>query len=94
MAMATRPTCAVSDLIARGKESTAVLQTLLGKQATAAGEMPHGIWELTEQILRCCDRALAALQEGTEHAASGGDRKRKSDHGTGAPRSKRMRYNQ
>jgi hypothetical protein len=92
--MAARPTCAASELIARARESIAVLQTLLGKQATEAGEMPHGIWELAEQILRCCDRALATLQEGTEHTASGGDRKRKSEHGTGAPRSKRMRYNQ
>ncbi|GJM88870.1 hypothetical protein PR202_ga05444 [Eleusine coracana subsp. coracana] len=94
MAVATRPSCAASELIAKGRESAEFLRALLAQQPTAAGdEMPHGIWDLTEQILRCCDRALEALQDGMEDAASDA-RKRKPEPDTDGLRmtsSKRMR---
>jgi hypothetical protein len=88
MAMASRaPACAASELVARGRESAAVLQALLlGPQAPVAdggaSATPHGLRELTDQILRCCDRALAALRHsGTEKedadAAAGIRKKRK-----------------
>ncbi|TVU19872.1 EcWRKY-7, partial [Eragrostis curvula] len=95
MAMATRPASGAAELIAKGRESAAVLQALLGHQPPAAREMPHGIRGLVEQILHCCDRALAALEEATEAAAESGNvMKRKLDRGPDAPRtrsSKRMR---
>ncbi|TKW26723.1 hypothetical protein SEVIR_3G208800v4 [Setaria viridis] len=105
MASAPAPVCAALKLVARGRESAAVLQTLLlGQQAPADGSAsaaPHGLQELTNQILRCCDRALAALRHsGTEEEdadAAGGIRKRKPERGNGAPAasparaSKRMR---
>ncbi|KAG2481260.1 hypothetical protein PVAP13_J683232 [Panicum virgatum] len=89
MAMASSaPACAASELVAKGRESAAVLQALLAGQQPAVGavvETPHGLQELTEQILRCCDRALAALRSGTAEgaAASGGTRKRKPERGYG-----------
>ncbi|CAL4894084.1 unnamed protein product [Urochloa decumbens] len=97
------PACAASELVARGRESAAVLQALLlGQQAPAvggAGATPHGFRELTDQILRCCDRALAALRRsGTEDDADSGAgvRKRKPERGysssdSPARTSKRMR---
>ncbi|CAN6337287.1 unnamed protein product [Urochloa humidicola] len=107
MAMASSaPVCAASELVARGRDSAAVLQALLlGQQPPAVGgasATPHGLRELTDQILRCCDRALAALRRsGTEEdadASSAGIRKRKTERTRGhspdaspAKRSKRMR---
>ena len=88
MAMASSaPACAASELVAKGRESAAVLQALLVGQQPVVGAVatPHGLRELTEQILRCCDRALAALRSGTAEgaAASGGTRKRKPERGYG-----------
>ncbi|PAN18976.1 hypothetical protein PAHAL_3G239400 [Panicum hallii] len=102
MAMASSaPACAASELVAKGRESAAVLQALLVGQHPAAGAVatPRGLRELTEQILRCCDRALAALRCGTEEdaaAAAGGTRKRKPERSYSpaaapATSSKRMR---
>ncbi|KAL6619058.1 hypothetical protein ACP70R_034197 [Stipagrostis hirtigluma subsp. patula] len=87
MAMASAPACAASELVAKGRDSAAVLQALLGQQPAVGGASatPHGLRDLAEQIIRCCDRALAALQ--------GGGRKRKPEPGgPAAPASsKRMR---
>ncbi|CAN6332692.1 unnamed protein product [Urochloa humidicola] len=103
MAMASSaPACAALELVARGRDSAAVLQALLlGQQAPedgGASPTPHGLRELTDQILRCCDRALAALRHsGTEDDAAGGCiRKRKPERGhspadSPARTSKRMR---
>ncbi|CAN6346443.1 unnamed protein product [Urochloa humidicola] len=103
MAMASSaPACAALELVARGRDSAAVLQALLlGQQSPedgSASATPHGLRELTDQILRCCDRALAALRHsGTEEdAAGGGIRKRKPECGyspaaSPGKRSKRMR---
>ncbi|KAF8703740.1 hypothetical protein HU200_031827 [Digitaria exilis] len=85
------PACdAASELVARGRDSAAVLQALLlGQQpvVAGAGATPHGLQELTDEILRCCDRALAALRESSTEedaaAAAGGTRKRKTERGYG-----------
>ena len=77
------PACAASELVAKGRESAAVLQALLVGQQPVVGAVatPHGLRDLTEQILLCCDRALAALRSGTAEgaAAGGGTRKRKPE---------------
>ncbi|XP_062232584.1 transcription factor WRKY45-2-like [Phragmites australis] len=84
MAMATGTgACAVYELVAKGRESAAVLKALFEQQPEAAGEMPHGLRDLAEQILRCFNRALAALRSGTSDAA-GGARKRKPERGSAA----------
>lgn len=71
MAMASMPpACAATELVAKGRESAAVLKAMLGQLPAAA--TPHdGLRDLAEQVLRCCDRALAALLRGaaTEEAA-------------------------
>jgi hypothetical protein len=104
MAMASMPACAATELVAKGRESAAVLKAMLGQlpAVVGAGAMPHGLRDLAEQILRCCDRALAALHSGTgtgtEEAASS-SRKRKPEREGGlaaaappaATGSKRMR---
>lgn len=91
MAMASsRAACAASELVAKGRESAANLQDLLGQQAVAADEVPDDIRELTEQILRCCDSALAALRRGVEDPA-GDDGKRTLAAAPIPMTSKRMR---
>lgn len=80
LATSTGPASMVSELMAQGRESAAALEALL----RGASPLAHGgLQELAEQILRCCDRALAALHGGGgELSASGGaDRKRKSAPG-------------
>jgi hypothetical protein len=98
------PACKATELVAKGRESAAVLKAMLGQlpAVVGAGAMPHGLRDLAEQILRCCDRALAALHSGTgtgtEEAASS-SRKRKPEREGGlaaaappaATGSKRMR---
>ncbi|CAN6337289.1 unnamed protein product [Urochloa humidicola] len=52
------------ELVSRGRESAAALEALL-QDASAPAAPPHGglqLKELAAQILRCCDRALYALQ--------------------------------
>ncbi|KAL6841420.1 hypothetical protein ACP4OV_028938 [Aristida adscensionis] len=96
MASASAPACAASELVAKGRESAAVLQDLLvggglGQQpAVGASATPRN---LVEQIIRCCDRALAALQAGAAAGGGGGGRKRKPERGgpVAAASSKRMR---
>lgn len=89
--MASSPAaCVASELVAKGRESVANLQDLLCQQEVAADEMPDGIRELTEQILRCCDRALAALRGGAEDPA-GDASKRSLVTAPIATTSKRMR---
>ncbi|CAN6327852.1 unnamed protein product [Urochloa humidicola] len=85
--MASAPACAASELVAKGRKSAAFLQAMLGKQpACGAGATPHGLQDLAEEILRCCDRALAALHGAMEEAAAAGSaRKRKPEHGPPAP---------
>ncbi|KAF8719461.1 hypothetical protein HU200_024181 [Digitaria exilis] len=89
MAMASAPSCAVSDLVAKGKESAIALRAMLG--ATP----PDDLGDLAEQILRCCDRALAALRGATKESSAAATRKRKPElHGPQTPpatTSKRMR---
>ncbi|CAN6337286.1 unnamed protein product [Urochloa humidicola] len=81
--MASAPACAASELVARGRKSAAFLQAMLGQQpASGAGATPHGLQDLAEEILRRCDRALAALHGAMEEAAAAGSaRKRKPEHG-------------
>lgn len=73
MAMASMPpACAATELVAKGRESAAVLKAMLGQLPAAATPHEHdGLRDLAEQVLRCCDRALAALLRGaaTEEAA-------------------------
>ncbi|CAL4894086.1 unnamed protein product [Urochloa decumbens] len=94
MAMASAPACAASELVAKGRRSAAFLQAMLGQQpASGAGATPHGVQDLADEILRCCDRALAALH-GATVAAAGSAKKRKPEHGpaaTPATSSKRIR---
>lgn len=80
LATSTGPASLVSELMAQGRESAAALEALLqGASPPAHG----GLRALAAQILRCCDRALAALHSGGgELSASGcADRKRKSAPG-------------
>ncbi|XBJ18710.1 hypothetical protein VPH35_009817 [Triticum aestivum] len=69
----------VSELVVQGRDSAAVLEALL---RGASSPDNAGIRELAAEILRCCDRALAALHggEGAVVDVSGG-RKRKSGPG-------------
>nr|CAB3461176.1 unnamed protein product [Digitaria exilis] len=100
MAMASAPSCAVSDLVAKGKESAIALRAMLGKQPAVVGcgegaTPPDDLGDLAEQILRCCDRALAALRGATKESSAAATRKRKPElHGPQTPpatTSKRMR---
>ncbi|KAJ1263427.1 hypothetical protein BS78_09G183700 [Paspalum vaginatum] len=80
MAAAGTPACSASELVARGRESAAVLQDMLGQQpAAGAGAAPHGLRDLAEQILRCCDRALASLLSAHAETEEATSRKRKPD---------------
>lgn len=101
--MASMPACAASELVAKGRESAAVLKAVLGQLPAvvvgAGATTPHGLRDLAEEILRCCDRALAALHSGTgigtEEAGSPRKRKPEGEGGLAAPPSptgsKRMR---
>ncbi|CAN6332691.1 unnamed protein product [Urochloa humidicola] len=99
MAMASAPACAASELVAKGRKSAAFLQAMLGQQpAVGEGATPHGLQDLAEEILRCCDRALAALHGAMDEAAAvsaGSTRKRKPEDGPPSPlpaaSSKKMR---
>jgi len=69
------PATAASELVARGRKSAASLRAMLGQQQPeggGAGATPRGlqVQDLVEQILNCCDRALAALRAATEDAAA------------------------
>lgn len=80
----------VSELVAKGRESAISLRAVLGQQpAIGCGEgasvTPQGLEDLAKQILRCFDRALAALDSPAT------TRKRKPEHGPPATSSKRMR---
>lgn len=83
----------VSELVAKGRESAISLRAVLGQQpAVGCGEegaslTPQGVEDLAKHILRCFDRALAAL----DSAAPATTRKRKPEHGPPATSSKRMR---
>ncbi|KAI5018965.1 hypothetical protein ZWY2020_043853 [Hordeum vulgare] len=70
-ALVTPAASVASELVARGRESAAVLEALLDDASTQGH---GGIRELAAEILRCCDRALAAL-----HGAPATSRKRKSE---------------
>ena len=95
------PATAASELVARGRKSAASLRAMLGQQpAVRAGATPHGLQlqDLVEQILNCCDRALAALRAATEDAAaaSSARKRRKPEQGAvpipaTSSNSKRMR---
>ena len=96
------PATAASELVARGRKSAASLRAMLGQQpAVRAGATPHGLQlqDLVEQILNCCERALAALRAATEDAAaaSSARKRRKPEQGAVDPtpatssNSKRMR---
>lgn len=65
----------VSQLMLQGRESAAVLEALL---QDASPDQHAGVRELAAEILRCCDRALAALHGAVADDGSSG-RKRKSD---------------
>ncbi|KAI5018962.1 hypothetical protein ZWY2020_043850 [Hordeum vulgare] len=71
----------VSELVGQGRDSAAVLEALL----RGASSPDHaGIRELAAEILRCCDRALAALHGGDGAVVDvAGGRKRKP--GPGGP---------
>ena len=98
------PATAASELVARGRKSAASLRAMLGQQQPeggGAGATPRGlqVQDLVEQILNCCDRALAALRAATEDAAaaSSARKRRKPEQGAVDPtpatssNSKRMR---
>ncbi|KAM0822607.1 hypothetical protein ACQ4PT_071391 [Festuca glaucescens] len=78
-ALFTPAACSLSKLMVQGRESAAALEALL----RGASPQEHGeVQELAAEILRCCDRALAALHDAAVDGGAGG-RKRKS--GTAAP---------
>jgi hypothetical protein len=99
MAAMAAPATAASELVAKGRKSAAFLRSLLGQQpAVGAGAAPHGLQDLAEQILRCCDRALAALRAATEDAAAASSARKRRNPEQGAvstpatsSNSKRMR---
>ncbi|RLN30241.1 putative WRKY transcription factor 70 [Panicum miliaceum] len=78
------PATAASELVAKGRRSAASLRAMLGQQPAVggAGATPHGlqVQDLVDKILRCCDRALAALRA-TEDAASSARKRRKPEQG-------------
>ncbi|XP_047043784.1 transcription factor WRKY45-2-like [Lolium rigidum] len=87
-ALVTPAASLVSELMVQGRQSAAVLEALL---QDAPPTEHAGIRELAAEILRCCDRALAALHHGG--VADGGDsgRKRKSGAAAQTRRDKRAR---
>uniref|UniRef100_A0A0E0A0Q3 WRKY domain-containing protein n=1 Tax=Oryza glumipatula TaxID=40148 RepID=A0A0E0A0Q3_9ORYZ len=98
-------TNAASRHVAKGRKAAAHLHSLLGQRLPAAAGSPssstlHGLLVLTEQILRCFDRALAALHGGAagtwDDDAAGSGRKCKPERGevgtrAAAASSKRVR---
>ncbi|CAL4991645.1 unnamed protein product [Urochloa decumbens] len=85
---------AASEILARGRESAESLHAMLNKQQLPeVSTMPHELRDLVEQVLHCCDRALAALGGGN---GGGACKKRKPERGDPADlpstmRSKRLR---
>nr|XP_034568746.1 probable WRKY transcription factor 63 isoform X2 [Setaria viridis] len=62
MERVSAPGFAVSEILAKGRESAARLHAMLDQQQLPEiSTMPHELQDLVEQILHCCDRALAAL---------------------------------
>jgi hypothetical protein len=89
-ALVTPAASLVSELMVQGRQSAAVLEALL---QDASPTEHAGIRELAAEILRCCDRALAALHgrvDGADSVAPAG-RKRKSDEAAQIRRDKRSR---
>ncbi|CAL4991657.1 unnamed protein product [Urochloa decumbens] len=82
------------EILAKGRESAEALHSMLHQQQLPeVSTMPHELWGLVEQILHCCDRALAALSGGT---GGGACKKRNPEHGSPVDlpcttRSKRLR---
>ncbi|XP_048560254.1 transcription factor WRKY45-2-like [Triticum urartu] len=70
----------VSEMMAQGRKSAAALEALLQVQDHA------GIRDLTAEILRCCDRALAAL-----HGKQGRNKRKSPSHGGAATQTKSKR---
>lgn len=91
MERVSAPGFAASEILAKGRESAARLHAMLDQQQLPEiSTMPHELQDLVEQILHCCDRALAAL-----NGSMG--KKRKPERGGPADlpsttRSKRLRY--
>ncbi|XP_047094044.1 transcription factor WRKY45-2-like [Lolium rigidum] len=80
--------CSLSKLMVQGRESAAALEALL----RGASPQEHGeVQELAAEILRCCDRALAALHHGEVADDGAGGRKRKSGAAARTRSSKRTR---
>ncbi|XP_047043787.1 transcription factor WRKY45-2-like [Lolium rigidum] len=87
-ALFTPAACSLSKLMVQGRESAAALEALL----RGASPQEHGeVQELAAEILRCCDRALAALHHGEVADDGAGGRKRKSCAAPRARASKRTR---
>ncbi|KAM0841844.1 hypothetical protein ACQ4PT_058755 [Festuca glaucescens] len=84
MALST-PTTVVLELMTMGQQSAAHLGELL-KAASAPMEAERG-QALTAEILRCCDRVIAAIRGG----AAGGKRKAIMEHGVLMPSKRRAR---
>ncbi|CAL4986694.1 unnamed protein product [Urochloa decumbens] len=88
------PGFAALEILAKGRESAEALHSMLHQQQLPeVSTMPHELWALVEQILHCCDRALAALSGGT---GGGACKKRNPEHGSPVDlpcttRSKRLR---
>ncbi|CAM0954992.1 unnamed protein product [Alopecurus aequalis] len=87
-ALVTPAASLVSKLMVQGRQSAAVLEALL---QDASPHESAGVRELAAEILRCCDRALAALHGGNGDGdsdgamvAGAGGRKRKSGPGDSA----------
>ncbi|KAM0822608.1 hypothetical protein ACQ4PT_071392 [Festuca glaucescens] len=74
-ALVTPAASLVSELMVQGRQSAAVLDALL---QDASPTEHGGIREIAAEILRCCDRALAALHHGGVADDGDGGRKRKS----------------
>ncbi|CAL4991631.1 unnamed protein product [Urochloa decumbens] len=88
------PGFAALEILAKGRESAEALNSMLDQQQLPeVSTMPHELRGLVEQILHCCDRALAALSGGT---GGGTCKKRNPEHGSPVDlpcttRSKRLR---
>ncbi|KAB8099891.1 hypothetical protein EE612_030200 [Oryza sativa] len=76
-----------SELMAQGRESAAVLEALL--HGASLPPAHGGAHALAAEILRCCDRALAALRAGGDAESSSADTKRKP--ATAQPSTRRRR---
>uniref|UniRef100_A0A0E0L3U4 WRKY domain-containing protein n=1 Tax=Oryza punctata TaxID=4537 RepID=A0A0E0L3U4_ORYPU len=77
-----------SELMAQGRESAAVLEALL--QGTSLPPAHGAVHALAAEILRCCDRALAAMRAGGEaESSSSAGMKRKPAAGAATSRKRR-----